>query len=856
MGPGGPSWKRKLHPVSNCRTYAVINPFTRYFHWLQKDNPTGRSSRFPVVDEQGRTNVPGLYVIGDLTGVPLLKLAAESGARFIEQLERDPAFAARRGSDGDPEILDLLIVGAGPAGVSAGIEALARGYRFRIVEASRVFNTIHDFPVGKPIFAEPEHVVQTATLRTPSGTKESLVEDLNEQIAGRDLPVDLGIRVESVSRASRWLEVEALDEAGNPRRYRARCVALAVGATGSHRQLDVPGEEGPNVFHRLIDARSHADERVLIVGGGDSALEAAIALAEAGSQVTVSYRGSNFTRPRHDTIRRLEELRDADAVEILFESNVRRIEEHSVLIATPDGERTLRIDTVFVLIGSEPPIPLLKRSGVQILGHWDLKKWLLLAYGVLFASVVYFGKKSTAWNVPSTDSHGGGLGYYLSAEFWANVFTIPGRAFERFGDTANYAWYGWRDLVVDLAAWAGVLLFIAMSIGVVVYVVRNRRAYFHSPWQTFKYAYFTAAAVVFVLAFFGGKYAGYELGGLSAPFWYSLLYSLTIVVFGFRRISRKPTTYIRVQTLTLMAVQVIPLFILPELVLPWLWKSGVIGPHSWLITNVFPIPGPGQSPEFWRAYGLVLAWPLFIYNLFTSHPTTFWLTASVVQTFVLIPLIVWKWGKGAYCGWICSCGGLAETLGDEYRTEAPHGPVPKKLENAGQWVLAFVFLLTAVKLMTVAVGADVPLLNMESWATEGEHVYSIVVDVLFAGVLGLGVYFFLSGRVWCRFLCPLAALMHIYARFTKYRIFADRKRCISCNICTSVCHMGIDVMGYANQGIPMNDVECVRCSACIVNCPMDVLTFGELPKSDPDNHLFMELPIVQRPRSDWTSGLQ
>ena len=95
-----------------------------------------------------------------------------------------------------------------------------------------------------------------------------------------------------------------------------------------------------------------------------------------------------------------------------------------------------------------------------------------------------------------------------------------------------------------------------------------------------------------------------------------------------------------------------------------------------------------------------------------------------------------------------------------------------------------------------------------------------------AGIVGVGMYFWFSGRVWCRFACPLAALMHIYARFSRYRIFADKKKCISCNVCTSVCHQGIDVMNFANKGMPMEDPECVRCSACVQQCPTGVLSFG------------------------------
>jgi polyferredoxin len=106
--------------------------------------------------------------------------------------------------------------------------------------------------------------------------------------------------------------------------------------------------------------------------------------------------------------------------------------------------------------------------------------------------------------------------------------------------------------------------------------------------------------------------------------------------------------------------------------------------------------------------------------------------------------------------------------------------------------------------------------------------YSFVVDLMLAGVIGYGAYFWFSGRVWCRFACPLAALMHIYARFSRFRILADKKKCISCNVCTSVCHQGIDIMNFANKGLPMADPECVRCFACVETCPTGVLEFGQV----------------------------
>ena len=264
---------------------------------------------------------------------------------------------------------------------------------------------------------------------------------------------------------------------------------------------------------------------------------------------------------------------------------------------------------------------------------------------------------------------------------------------------------------------------------------------------------------------------------------------------------------------------------------------------------------PNES--YWRSYGLILAWPLNFSNLYNGNITSFWLIFSILQTFVIIPFIVYKWGKGAYCGWICSCGALAETLGDEYRSLAPHGPKAKKLENIGQWILLAAFLITGVKLLSIIYRIEIPIINesISYTADVFQKFYYIGVDVIFAGVLGVGVYFFLSGRVWCRFGCPLAALMHIYNRFSKYRIFAEKKKCISCNICTKVCHMGIDVMNFANKGIPMNDVQCVRCSACIINCPTEVLSFGSLKTINTKNVVHKQDDIPLLPKGDWRRGL-
>jgi polyferredoxin len=194
--------------------------------------------------------------------------------------------------------------------------------------------------------------------------------------------------------------------------------------------------------------------------------------------------------------------------------------------------------------------------------------------------------------------------------------------------------------------------------------------------------------------------------------------------------------------------------------------------------------------------------------------------------------MIYYWGKGAYCGWICSCGALAETLGDQHRDKMPHGPGWNRLNLAGQVILGLAFLLLFFRIggwiWPNSLMAGIFNAGMYGRLLGFNLNYSWLVDVVLAGMIGYGVYFWLSGRFWCRFFCPLAALMHVYTKFSRFRILADKKKCISCNQCTSVCHQGIDVMHYAQRGIPMDDPQCVRCSACVQSCPTGVLEFGQV----------------------------
>ena len=827
----------------------MSNIVRKYFNWLQKGAPSGEVEKYPQIDSHGETSVKGIYIIGDLTGIPLLKLAAESGKKIIDYLITNENFNQIRKRKTENDLHDIVIVGSGPAGIAAGIEAKKNGLDFIILEAAKKFNTIVNFPKGKHIFAEPTAINQESEVIIDDGTKESLLADLEKQLQGKSLPIKEGIMVETISKSKNYFVVETKE--GN---YKALKVIVAIGKSGNARMLKVPGEGLPKVYNRLIDPAEFKGQNVLIVGGGDSALETAIATAEYANLVTISYRKPKFSRPKEGNIEKLNGLINAGKISLLMSSNPKEIKESSVVILKENNEEAeIENSAVFTMIGKELPVAFFKRSNIKMEGEFSFTNKLQFLMLLLFAGVLYFGKSSIDLYkhvFGKVDSFGSIVSHIFSTDFWVKYLSMPYVILTKLFSSSMRVW-SVDEYVNALIAYISFAAAIVIGIYLTFRFVKEKRKDFAFDWQTFKYAYFFVVGIFFLIVFFGQKYFGLYLGGKSQGFYYTAMYSATILIFGIHRIKTHPTKYIKLQTTTLILIQVFALFLFPEYIFPYLGKIGALGgSDSFMMTQVFP------NQSYWKSYGFILAWPLNLYNLYNGDITTFWLVFSLIQTFVIIPLIVYKWGKGAYCGWICSCGGLAETLGDDYRTLAPHGAKAKKWENFSQYVLAAAFLITLLKLVGILYKIPIPAINENlSYTADFFHnFYYIGIDVIFAGVLGIGVYFFMSGRIWCRYGCPLAAWMNIVSRFSKYRIFSDKEKCISCNICTKVCHMGIDVMNYANKGIPMNDVECVRCSACIVNCPTDVLSFGELPKTDLNNEYYKSNELLVYEDEDWKRG--
>jgi thioredoxin reductase/polyferredoxin len=766
-------------------------PVRAYTHWLHTMWPAGTPEKLPIVNEDGSTAVPGLYVVGDLTGIPLLKFSADTGAKAVRTILGSAGFVKGAVSDG----YDLIIIGAGVSGMAAALEARKAGLKYLLLEASEPFSTIINFPKQKHIFTYPTDMTPAGDLQFHADVKEALVDEIRAQTAGVEAR---RARAEKVVRRGGALEVHLNAEKNMPMEVlKAQRVIVAIGRSGNFRKLGVPGEEMGKVYNRLHDPKEFAGKNVLVVGGGDSAAETAIACTQAGANVTFSFRGKQLDRPKPENVEKVLMLAENPAAKVqverpsserqttsvgaymgemkpgsltlLADSKMKAIRDNEVDVIDGGGQPvTLKNDVVFAMIGREPPLDFFRRSGVPIHGERSLKWWATLIPFFIFCVWMYHWKKG---------------GVHITG-----IEAI--------------------DKILDVGSWWQHLGWFPHNV---------------IPWLKSLSPSFGDPATI----------AGTLANCLSQPgFYYSLAYCLCVVIFGIDRVRRRRTPYVRNQTIVLAFVQCFFLFFLPYMLLPYLGHNGVFAKGTFLggvADHLFePYDAMGYDRAYWRAFGFILAWPLFFYNMFTDQPMWGWLIISVLQTFVLLPAAIYFFGKGVYCGWICSCGALAETLGDRHRTKMPHGPFWNRFNMVGQVFLAFAFLLLALRVGGWVLGQGSKPDLLFHYLLERLPVlnYKWFVDLLWAGIFGVGLYFWFSGRVWCRFACPLAALMHIYSRFSRFGIIADKKKCISCNVCTSVCHQGIDIMNFANKGLAMKDPECVRCSACVQSCPTGVLTFG------------------------------
>jgi len=316
-----------------------------------------RGVDIPLLSPKFETSVPGIFIAGELGGMGLIKNAIEQGRQAIDSVA-ERARTVRAPDD----VLDVLIVGCGPAGISASLGAMKHKLKFRTVDQSSLGGTVAHFPRGKLVMTAPATLPLVGEVRFGEISKEDLLGFWEKVLADTGLQPAFEEQVLSVTRDGECFVVET-----GKAQYRTRSVLLAIGRRGTPRTLDVPGEELDKVVYRLIDAEQYAGRNVLVVGGGDSALEAAAQITEQpDTRVTLSYRGSAYARARAKNRDRLAQMVDDGIVEEMLESTVSSIEPGSVQIHGKDGLRTIPNDAVIVCAGGILPTQFLHDMGIDV----------------------------------------------------------------------------------------------------------------------------------------------------------------------------------------------------------------------------------------------------------------------------------------------------------------------------------------------------------------------------------------------------------------------------------------------------------------------------------------------------------
>ncbi len=328
--------------------------------------------RMPELDAYYQTAVPGQYLIGEVAGKPLIKNAANLGRGVIEHMlatGMKPGALSRHGSFAEGSdaarvtCVDVAIVGSGPGGLSAALSCIQRGLSYVLLEKDQtIASTVAHYPKGKLVMAEPYDTVNYSLLPVFDSNKEQIMPIWREVVRQAGIAVRLGEAVEGVQRRDDGI----FDVRTNVAAYRAQRVVLATGTRGKPRTLGVTGENLPKVSSLLDDPDEFRGQPVLVVGGGDSAVEAALALADAGAKVIVSYRGRAFSRAQPKNKSAIESYAAQKRIKVKFQSMIERFDETTVTLVMADGARKKYPNAAaFVLIGADPPIRWLAKLGVE-----------------------------------------------------------------------------------------------------------------------------------------------------------------------------------------------------------------------------------------------------------------------------------------------------------------------------------------------------------------------------------------------------------------------------------------------------------------------------------------------------------
>jgi len=315
-----------------------------------------RGVDIPLVDKTFETNVPGIYIAGELGGMGLIRNAIEQGRQAMESIIKRPGI----GKGGN--LLDVVIIGAGPAGFSASLRALQNKLNFVTVEQDTLGGTVAHFPRGKIVMTAPVDLAMIGKVKFRETSKEQLMDFWSGVAQKTNIKINYGERMEAITPCKGGFTVKTTRKS-----YNTKAVLLAIGRRGTPRKLNVPGENLSKVVYRLIDPEQYRGQHVLVVGGGDSALEAATSIAEEpGTHVTLSYRSGAISRAKPKNRAKVEKAAADGTLNLMLKSNVQQIEDKKVIIEQEGNITSLPNDAVIISAGGVLPTPLLKEIGITV----------------------------------------------------------------------------------------------------------------------------------------------------------------------------------------------------------------------------------------------------------------------------------------------------------------------------------------------------------------------------------------------------------------------------------------------------------------------------------------------------------
>ena len=314
-----------------------------------------RGIDIPQVKPTFETNVPGIFIAGELGGMGLIRKGIDQGARAIETIRKN------RGRGGE---LDVVIVGAGPAGIAASLAAKESGLRFVTIEQEdSLGGSIFHYPRRKLAMTAPMTLPIVGKVNKLEISKEELLKFWSSITRENSIKINFTERMDTITKTGSGFLVKTSKDS-----YTTKNVLLAIGRRGTPRKLGVVGEEQEKVVYRLIDAEQYRGMHVLVVGGGDSAAEAALSIAaERGTTVTISCRGEEiFTRPKDKNRQQLKHSVEEERISVYLDANVKEIGPDTVTLIYKGKETAIKNDAVIVCVGGTLPTPMLKDIGVMV----------------------------------------------------------------------------------------------------------------------------------------------------------------------------------------------------------------------------------------------------------------------------------------------------------------------------------------------------------------------------------------------------------------------------------------------------------------------------------------------------------